>query len=370
MNDRDEHNERERADDASKAPMPLMPDDAGSKALTDALRSSFLIVKFIMAGLVVLFFASGFFTVGPQERAIVLRFGKPLGEGEAALRGPGAHWAWPYPIDKVEKVPFSQVQSADSTVGWYAVTPEQEAMGTVPEARETLNPALDSYVLTGDANIIHVRAKLSYRITDPLRYILGFTNAAFAVTNALNNALCFAAAQFSVDDALTRNQLAFRERIERRIDQLAAEQRLGIAVQQVTFSGVIPPRQLADKFRAALEASVRSERVMSEAKSYANEALGRAQGEAASRVGVAQSEASRMVEAVRSEADVFTKLLPEYRKNPELLMRTWQAEVVGRVFTNAQEIWFRPASMSDRLDLSRQPLKPKAAPEAPKEDHH
>lgn len=357
-------------DDAPKAPVPLVPDDAGSRALTDALRSSFLIVKFIMAGLVVLFFGSGFFTVGPQERAVVLRFGKPLGEGEAALRGPGAHWAWPYPIDKVEKVPFSQVQSADSTVGWYATTAEQQATGTEPPPGETLNPARDSYVLTGDANIIHVRARLRYRITDPLRYILGFTNAAGAVTNALNNALCFAAAQFGVDDALTRNQLAFRERIERRIDQLATEQRLGIAVEQVTLSG-IPPRQLTDKFRAALEASVRSERMMSEARTYANETLGRAQGEAASRIGVAESERSRMVEAVRSEADVFAKLLPEYQKNPELLMRTWQAEVVGRVFTNAQEIWFRPAGMEDRLNLSRQPLKPKvAAPEAPKEDHH
>ncbi len=64
--------------------------DAGSQALAEALRSSFAIVKFVMVLLVLVFLASGFFTVGPQERAIVLRFGKPMGEGEKALLAAGA----------------------------------------------------------------------------------------------------------------------------------------------------------------------------------------------------------------------------------------------------------------------------------------
>ena len=71
------------------APPPETPVDAGSQALAEALRSSFAIVKFVMVLLVLVFLASGFFTVGPQERAIVLRFGKPLGEGEKALLGAG-----------------------------------------------------------------------------------------------------------------------------------------------------------------------------------------------------------------------------------------------------------------------------------------
>jgi modulator of FtsH protease HflK len=374
MSDRHEHPEHEHAGDAPQAPMPLMPDDAGSKALSDALHSSFWIVKIIMAGLVVLFFASGFFTVAPQERAMKLRFGNPVGEGTAALLGPGAHWAWPYPIDEVVKIPFSEVQSADSGVGWYATTPEQEATHTEQPPGETLNPAADSYVLTGDANIIHVRAKLRYRITDPKRYIFGFTNAPVVVTNVLNNALYFAAAQFNVDDALTRNQTAFRDRIERRIEQVSAQQQLGITVEQVTFT-VLPPRQLAERFRAALEASVRSERVMNEAQSYANEASSRAQGDAASRLGVAESDRSALTNQVAAEAKFFSDVLPQYRKNPELFMRSRLASALQIVFTNAVEKKYvrartdgRPQTL--RIDLGREPLKPKAAPEPPKEDHH
>ena len=54
-----------------------------------------------MVLMVLAFFGSGFFTVGPQEKAVILRFGKPVGEGQKALLRPGLHWSFPYPIDEV-----------------------------------------------------------------------------------------------------------------------------------------------------------------------------------------------------------------------------------------------------------------------------
>jgi membrane protease subunit HflK len=371
-----EHDSRQHAhaQETPNAPVPLMPDDAGSTALADALRSSFLIVKIIMVLMVVIFFISGFFIVEPQQRAVVLRFGKPVGEGDKALLGPGAHWSWPPPIDEVVKIPFSAVQEANSTVGWYATTAQQELTKTEPPPRETLDPTQDGHLLTGDANIIHARASLRYRIVDPLQYIFAFRGAPGCVTNALDEAMYFAAAQFNVDDALTRNKAAFSERIMRRIDQVSVQQQLGIAVEQVTVN-VIPPRQLADKFKAATEAAVRSDRVTSEAQSYANEALSKAQGEAAARVGIAESDRTRLVEAVSAEAKRFSDVLPQYQANPELFKQLWLAEVVQRVFTNADERLYVPTQTDGKkqtlwLPLSRTPLKPKPAPEPAKEDHH
>ena len=83
MSDEHEHHE-------SPAP-PVTAEDAGSQAMAEALRSSFAIVKVVMVVLVILFLASGIFQVGPAEKAIVLRFGKPIGTGEQALLGPGLH---------------------------------------------------------------------------------------------------------------------------------------------------------------------------------------------------------------------------------------------------------------------------------------
>ena len=69
------------------APAPGV-EDAGAQALSEALQSSFKIVKFLMVALVIAFFASGFFTVKPNEVAIKLRFGRPVGLGSEQLLAP------------------------------------------------------------------------------------------------------------------------------------------------------------------------------------------------------------------------------------------------------------------------------------------
>src|SRR5277367_5844521 len=119
MSDEHEHHDHEH----SPAPETR---DAGSQALAEALSSSFAIVKIVMVLLVVAFFASGFFQVGPQEKAVILRFGKPVGEGQNALLNAGPHWSFPYPIDEVIHIPITEVLKVKSTTGWFFTTPEQE----------------------------------------------------------------------------------------------------------------------------------------------------------------------------------------------------------------------------------------------------
>src|SRR5262245_53299675 len=143
-------------------PPPESPLDASSQALSEALRSSFSIVRVVMVVLLFAFLGSGIFKVGPDERAIKLTLGKPVGAGEQALLGPGLHWSWPYPIQEYVKVSISGIKKVTSTVGWYAVTPEQELANAEPLPGGTLNPANDGYVLTADNNIVHTRATLTY----------------------------------------------------------------------------------------------------------------------------------------------------------------------------------------------------------------
>jgi hypothetical protein len=64
-------------------------EDAGTQALAEALRSSFFIVQIIMVALVLVFLGSGFFTVGPQEKAIILRLGQAC-KWRAIARSGGA----------------------------------------------------------------------------------------------------------------------------------------------------------------------------------------------------------------------------------------------------------------------------------------
>ena len=147
-----------------------------------------------MVLLVVLFLTSGFFTVGPQERKVVLRFGKTVGSGDGSLLGPGWHWAFPPPIDEVVRIPFAQSLTVSSTVGWYRLTPDEaagELQGIKPRGRPSLDPSVDGYTLVGDGNIVHARAILTYRVQDPIRYEFDFVAASNSVQNALDNALVY-----------------------------------------------------------------------------------------------------------------------------------------------------------------------------------
>jgi modulator of FtsH protease HflK len=359
MNDHDHpHNAQ-----PEPAPPRETPVDAGSQALAEALRSSFAIVKFVMVLLVLVFLASGFFTVGPQERAIVLRFGKPVGEGEKALLGPGLHWSFPYPIDENIKVSIAGLQHVSSTAGWYAITPEQVLLNIEPPASGTLNPIVDGYALTADANIIHTRATLTYRIKDPIQYVFSFVTASNAVQSALDNGLLYAASRFKVDDVLTRDIASFQEAVRRRTTQLVENRKLGVIVEQCVVQSV-PPRQLKDAFANVLKAEVMRSKLLNEARSYENQVTNKASADAESLVNLAQSDRARLVSDMSAQAERFQEILPQYRHHPALFGQQRLTETLGRVLTNVQDKIFLADSGDGnrkelRLLLNREVPKPK-----------
>jgi membrane protease subunit HflK len=357
---------------------PLHPpemQDAGSQALAEALRSSFVIVKIAMVALVVIIFAAGFFTVGPQEKAVILRFGKPQGEGQKMLLGAGLHWSLPYPIDEVVRIPISEIQQVRSTAGWYATTPEMELAGTEPPAGPSLNPAVDGYVVTADRNIIHTRATVSYHIDDPRTAIFNFasgTNHQFnlagisnAVQNAANNALILTAARFNVDDILTRDIFGFQVAVKQHVTEFAEREHLGVAIDRCDVQSAAP-RQLKDVFAQVTIARQNYDKLINDAQARTNQILNEAGALATSITNAAESARNRFVTAVVSDAEAFTKLLPEYRRNPNLFAQMELAKAMTQVLTNVQDKIFLPQRADGkprelRLQLNREPPQPKSA---------
>jgi membrane protease subunit HflK len=334
-------------------------EDAGSQALAEALRSSFVIVQVVMVALVLVFLGSGFFTVGPEEQAIILRMGKPVGGGR--LLNPGAHWAWPAPIDEVVKLHITSLTNADSSVGWYE-TPEERARRTpdapLPAALSKLSPANNTYALSADTNIIHVRAVAQYRITEPLVFHFGFSDAPVLITNALNNALLLAASEFRVDDILGTNQAAFRERVQQRVRELIDGEHLGVSIEQVDVQPS-PPLYLRSRFSEVDQTMLKRDKMINQANSYATSNVFWAQGEATNRVLVADAARKRKVDLMAAQADTFKKLLAQYERDPELFKRIRQMTVLQTIYTNAQDkIMVPPNSRELRFQLNREPQEP------------
>jgi len=182
-----------------------------------------------------------------------------------------------------------EVQSVSSTVGWWYTTPSMEAARTEPPPGGTLSPLRDSYLLTGDGSIVHARATLRYRIAEPgLRYIFELQNAATLVQNAVDNALNYAAVHSDVE--ITRDSTAFRETAARRLDQLIAEQKLQITVDQLTVE-VRPPRQLQADFERVIEAEIRKSAALSDARKHETETINQARATTNALINTAQPSA-------------------------------------------------------------------------------
>ena len=132
----------EKAPAPSETPPPAgveVMDDARTRALTEALQSSFKVIRVIMVILAVAFLGSGITTVENNKQALHLQFG----EYKETL-SPGLHWAWPYPIDEIVQIPVNENRTITSDVGWR--TEDEET----PQASTQFNPTYDGYTLTGD----------------------------------------------------------------------------------------------------------------------------------------------------------------------------------------------------------------------------
>jgi len=401
--------------------------DAAGKALSEALQTSFFILKIIMIVLVIVFLASGLKAVGPDEQALVLRFGKIRGVGEERLLGPGPHWVFPYPIDEIIKIPTAKKINLPINSFWYYQEPQELLPeGPIPITRipQKLDPLKDGYCIirseeqaqttfssTGsDYNIIHCKWQLTYKIDDPERFFKNVYTEdvkpgqqfpdviAKSVTplfeHLFDSAVVAAMVNYTIDEAIS-SQDRIPKHVKKLLQEKLDEIESGIAVVSVQLTDITWPRQVDSAFLASIRASQESQKAVSEAKGYAENTLSEAAGPVAAKLlkafedktipqqekellwtqlagtaqeKIAQARAYRtkVVESARANAEYLQKLLPEYRKHPELVIQGIYQDTIEFVLNNADEkMIIQPAEGAKgreiRVLLNRDPtIKPKS----------
>lgn len=426
-----DHGHEHEHDDADQ-PLQVEQLDAASKSLSDAFRISFTILKVIMIVLVVAFLASGFRTVGPDERALVLRFGKIQGIGDDAILGPGPHWVFPYPIDELVKIPVEKNINLPVNTFWYKEIRE-DVMGQGVKPRnlraEKLDPLVEGYCLTrsqavagaaqvasdregSDYNIVHTRWQINYQIANVDQFFRNvyvrdvkpgqiYSDIMMAsitplLRSVVDDAIVATMVHYTIDEALQSV-----DTIPRRVQQLVQEKldalESGIRVVQMQLVSTTWPMQVDEAFQAYVEASQKSAKVVTEARTYAEttqnktagqvaeplyealldpnsdpqqrEALwAQVTGDAQGAIAQAQAYQTKVVEAARASANYLTSILPEYRKRPLLVARELYLAAIQQVLTNADEKFVLDSSNKAkdrefRILLNRDTkLKPKTNP--------
>ena len=370
----------------------------GYKYLANAFKVSFAVLKFIMIVLVALFLLSGFETVGSDEQALVLRFGKIRGIGEQRVLGPGLKWVFPYPIEEIVKIPVAKKVNLPINSFWYFQT-EYEKLGQSPKGRvripEALNPIRDGYCITrsekqtqtiagsdgSDYNIVHSRWQVTYQIDDPERFFKNTyvqdikpgesyydvitTSVTPLLENLTDDAIVTAMVNYTIDEAI-KSQDRIPKHVERLLQEKLNKIESGIKVVSVQLTDIIWPRQVDEAFWASIRVSQESQKAISQAKGYAestiNETAGpvalellatledktiseetkellwsQLAGAAQEKIAQARAYRTKVAETARANAEYFQKLLPEYRKRPKLVIQKIYQDAIEYVLNNADE---------------------------------
>jgi len=327
-------------------------DDARTRALTEALQSSFKVVRVIMVILAVAFFGSGITKIDNNKQALHLRFG----EYKKTLL-PGLHWAWPYPIDEIVQIPVNENRTITSDVGWR--TEDEET----PQNSMSFQPTYDGYTLTGDGNVLHVKAEMNFSLDeksgDAIKaYEFGFSDVTGFLESVLDNAVYHASAGRSTIDAYTK-QSDLRNAIERRVEKTISgiDSDLRIKINSLPID-VTVPLDVKPAFDAFLKVQQESQQKVATAKADAVSTLANAMGQAKVIEGGGQTAANTLLTSVQAEAKAFSKQRPYYEENPELFEQRLIAETMQRVLTNAVDVFYL-SGRQPRIWLNRTPEKRK-----------
>jgi membrane protease subunit HflK len=246
--------------------------------------------------------ATGLYFVQPDEQVVVRRFGRPI----VTPKEPGPHFGLPWGLDRVDRFKPREVKRV--TIG--PVNLGGEAIGES-----------SSQFLTGDRNLIDVRATVQYTIHDPTDYLYNTESVDPLVARAGEAAITGVLNAEPVDRALTLGKQELGILIRRRLQELTACYGLGVTVRSVDIASVDPPPEVAEAFDNVVSAMRQRDRQINQAHSYANETQARASADSQRLRDNAQAYHDRQVLRAEGEFDRFTSLWHEYKRSPDLTAR-------------------------------------------------
>ena len=319
-----------------------------------------------LASLVLLWLASGFFTIQSGEIGLRLRFARIV----AADLGPGLHYRLPWPIETHRLVETERTRSAelgfrsqaDESLMTRALARERLTVGgpsnPVPEAikakaswfqREVLEG--ESFLLTGDANLIDLRSTVQYRVKDPVAYVTNLAEPEALVRSVTRAGLRSVIATQRIDALLTNAKAEVEARlhefVQARLDGLNA----GIALVSVRLVYVHSPQEAHDAERDVASAQEDKLRTINRAKGFAAEEVNDAKGEAAAMVEGALAVQEEQVRRARGEALAFSLQVEAFRQAPELAAFRLQMETIEDVLPKVHKLVRPKASAIKDFDL-------------------
>jgi membrane protease subunit HflK len=292
------------------------------QAFTQILHYIIKYFKWIVIFAVILMALSGIYRVQGNEAAVVLRFGRLTGKtAEKQIKNPGLHFALPFFVDEVIKVPVHTVheRNIDTHYG--------TSRGSVDSDIEK-----NGYLLTGDNNVVLIAVKIKYQIKDAVQYILSTNDPGKTIDGVVSAEMTRAVTHMDIDSVLTSGRSELLSILLKNSQFIIDELKLGILITDVELTGIMPPAETITYFEAVRDAAITKQTVIQQALQRASTQILTAQAEAGVVKQIAITEQNARLTKTRDEMAEFYGLYEQYERNPETIMAGTFRQRVAAVF--------------------------------------
>ncbi|HAF53751.1 MAG TPA: FtsH protease activity modulator HflK [Thauera sp.] len=265
----------------------------------------------------VVWLASGFYTVDANQRGVVLRLGKYVATTE-----PGLRWRLPAPFETHEIVDLTGVRTVE--VGYRG-----------SERNKVLR---ESLMLTDDENIINIQFAVQYVLNSPENYVFNNRFPDEAVAQAAETAMREIVGKSRMDFVLYEGREEVATTAHELMQRILDRYQTGIQISRVTMQNAQPPEQVQAAFDDAVKAGQDRERQKNEGEAYANDVVPRARGTASRLVEEANAYRERVVANAEGEASRFSQVFAEYSRAPEVTRERLYLDTMQQVMSSTSKV--------------------------------
>ncbi len=276
----------------------------------------------IVLQILLLYSFSMIVVLGPDEEAILERFGNPyLSDGEPRVLTSGIHFKRPWPFDTVRRHPARRIRTLQ--IGFEkepsAATPplmvwtQPHYLSEEPfivASRDLMQQAqTDDEDLAVPVNLITVNLHVEYRVTNLYQYVYTHHDADEALRLTTRRALTRELASRDLLDLLGEDRQVAGQQLQERVQAAADTMGLGLELLFVGLHGAHPPIPVAPAFESVIGSLEERETSILQGRAYRNRTIPLAAAEADELLAGAEADRVRRSAIAQAEADVFATQL-------------------------------------------------------------
>ena len=266
--------------------------------------------------------ATGFYRVNPQQQGVVLRFGEWV-----RTSPPGLHYHLPFPIESV----LTPEVTSDNRIeiGF------RDVSGNSSSRRDIAD---ESQMITGDENIVDIDFVVFWRIADAGQYLFNLAEPDQTIKVTAEAVMREIIGRTAIQTALTEGRQDIQVQARQQLQDLLNEYGAGVRVRDVQLLAVDPPADVIDAFNEVQRARQDRDRLKNEAEAFSNDIVPRARGEAAKLVAEAEAYQAEVVNRASGDASRFDQIFQAYLKDKAVTKERIYIETVEEIFSNVDKI--------------------------------